>query len=150
METLETTETLGTPGMVRLQDSTLRIADPADDVVGMTAVDPEGRRLGEVDDLVIDETHRRARLLVVASGGLLGLGRFERLVPIEMITRVDDRVHVDRDHNAIRAEAVQPQPGDEGFDPRLVESPAYADVYADYAVTPFWGLEYVTPYFHRR
>ena len=79
--------------------------------IGLPAIDPEGRRLGEVDDLIIDETHRRARLLVVGSGGLLGLGRFERMIPIEMVTRVDDRVHVDRDHAAIPADAVDPRGG---------------------------------------
>jgi sporulation protein YlmC with PRC-barrel domain len=146
--------TVDKPGLVRLRDSNLRLADPtADDVVGLTTVDPEGHRLGEVDDLVIDETHRRARLLVVGSGGLLGLGRFERLIPVEMVTRVDSRVHVDRVHDAIPAERVADTPdtpGERPYDPELVESPPYADLYATYGLTPFWGVDYITPYFHRR
>jgi hypothetical protein len=36
------------------------------------------------------------------------------------------------------------------FNPELVVALPYADIYSYYGFTPFWGMEYVTPYFHRR
>jgi sporulation protein YlmC with PRC-barrel domain len=66
----------------------------ADDVRGMVVVDANRHRLGEVEDLVVDD-EGRVRLLSVVSGGVLGLDTRTRAIPIEAVTRVDDRVHVD-------------------------------------------------------
>ena len=61
---------------------------------GMVVVDANRHRLGEVEDLVVDD-EGRVRLLSVVSGGVLGLDTRTRAIPIEAVTRVDDRVHVD-------------------------------------------------------
>lgn len=137
--------------MVTLRDSELVLASPDDDVRGMSVVDANGHRLGEVDDLVVDAQHRRARLLVVTSGGILGLGARQQLVPVEAVTRVDDRVHVDlalgsAHRDAGRSETDRP----EDDDPSLADAPTYAAVYGYYGFTPFWGMGYITPYFHSR
>ena len=86
----------GSAGLVYLSGSGLDLAVAADDVRGMVVVDPEGHRLGEVGDLVIDVRDRRARILSVVSGGILGLAAFERLIPVETIAKVDERIRVDR------------------------------------------------------
>jgi sporulation protein YlmC with PRC-barrel domain len=137
--------------MATLRDSELVLATPDDDVRGMSVVDANGHRVGEVDDLVVDGQHRRARLLVVTSGGILGLGTTQRLVPVEAVSRVDDRVHVDMalgnaHRDASRSETDQPA----DYDPALAEAPPYAEVYGYYGITPFWGMGYITPYFHSR
>ena len=94
-----------------------------------------GHRLGDVEDLVVDDQHRRARLLVVISGGILGLGATQRLVPVEAVTKVDDRVHVELTR-ALRAVTPRvPRPTGRGpRDPALAEAQPYAEVYATTAL----------------
>jgi sporulation protein YlmC with PRC-barrel domain len=139
-------------GMVYLAASDLELAHAADDVRGLPVVTQFGHRLGEVDDLIIDPVERRARLLLVVSGGILGLGVTERLVPVEAITRVDDRVHVDRGQPTGDGEGRHrghPQGLAEGYEPELVDQP-FTDVYERFGVVPFWNAGYVPPYFLRR
>ncbi|MBF4764410.1 PRC-barrel domain-containing protein [Nocardioides islandensis] len=131
-----------------LLGSGLTLSDPYDDVRGLTVLDPDGHRVGDVEDLVIDETHRRARLLVVTSGGVLGLGETRRFIPVDLVTCVDEHVHMARVHPGGPDD--DPTARAAGDDPDLVAGPPYADVYASYGFAPFWGMDYVTPYFHRR
>ena len=123
--------------LVSLEDSDLTLAQPADDVRDLTVVDPHGHRVGKVDDLIIDETERRARLLVVTSGGLLGLGITERLIPVDAVTRVDDQVHIEALHTHVHSAE-----SDAAHDP----TPAYRELCAQYGYGPFWGPGYVHPY----
>ena len=141
-------------GMVYLSASDLELAHSADDVRGLPVLTQVGQRLGEVGDLIIDPLERRARLLSVVSGGILGLGVTERLVPVEAITRIDDRVHVDRgqsiDDGEGRHRGDDPALDQDGYQPELVDQPPFAEVYERYGVMPFWTAGYVAPYFFRR
>jgi sporulation protein YlmC with PRC-barrel domain len=86
-----------TAKLIRLSDTELTIANPAEDIRGHTVVDRDGEDLGEVEDLMIDEPEKRVRLLEVASGGFLGLGKTKFLLPVEAITRIsDDTVYVNQ------------------------------------------------------
>ena len=73
-------------GLVSLRESGHELADPHDDVRSLAVLDADGHRMGGVEDLVIDETHRRARLLFVTPGGVLGLGKSRRLIPVDLVT----------------------------------------------------------------
>lgn len=141
-------------GLVYLAASDLELAHGADDVRGLPVVTHFGHRLGEVEDLIIDPVERRARLLSVVSGGILGLGVTERLVPVEAVVRVDDRVHVDGGQPATdedgRHKDDPPGPAEERYQPELVDSPPFAEIYERYGVMPFWTAGYVAPYFLRR
>ena len=128
--------------MIRLEDSDLRLGQPLDDVRGMTVVDPHFHRVGDVDDLIVDGEQRRARLLVVASGGILGLVRTRRLVPVDAVTRVDDRVHIELSHEQVHR-CVE-------FDPAPATLVTHDEVYSHYGYLPFWGPDYAPPYFLRR
>lgn len=66
-----------------------------DDPRGMVVVDPDGLRLGVVEAVI---TGRHATHLAVVSGGIFGLARSKVLIPVEAVTKVDDRLHVDRSH----------------------------------------------------
>jgi sporulation protein YlmC with PRC-barrel domain len=137
--------------MVTLWESTLELAHADDDVRGMAVFDRYGRRLGEVDDLVVDERERRARLLVISSGGVLGLFESRRLVPVEAIARVDDAVHVDRDHTSLRDLPEDSQRGDPpGDEPQDVPTSRYAAIYRYYGIAPFWSENHFVSYFHQR
>ncbi len=129
-------------GLVTLTDSDLMLADPADDVRGLTVVDAQGDPIGEVDDLIVDEEERRARFLVVASGGFLGLGETKRLLPVDAVTAVEDEVHVEPAREAVHATRE--------FDPELEPFPAFEAVYDEYGYAPFWVPGYVGPVYFRR
>jgi sporulation protein YlmC with PRC-barrel domain len=129
-------------GLVSIDTSELKLAHPADDLRGLAVVDLYGRRVGEVDGLILDEVDRRARFLVVASGGILGLRRTRRLVPVDAVTMVDDDVHIEADHEVVHRSAE--------YDPELVPEQAYDAVYEHYGYPPFWGPGYVDPYLLRR
>ena len=129
-------------GMVTLGNSDLVLASEDDDLRGMSVLDPNGHRVGKVDEIVVDEKERRARFLVVTSGGILGMGEDRRLVPVEAIARVGDEVNLHHTHQDVRRGAE--------YDPALADPPDYAGVYDYYGYLPFWDLGYTNSYFHHR
>ena len=82
--------------LVRLGDSDFVSSNPADDLRGRGVYDPEGQRMGDVEELYIDRQEREVRFLEVGAGGFLGLGGRRFLVPVAAVTRVTkDRVTVE-------------------------------------------------------
>ncbi len=75
-------------GLVRLGDSDFVPANPEDDLRGKDVYDPEGQRIGSVDELYIDGHEREVRFVEVGAGGFLGIGEKHILVPVEAITEV--------------------------------------------------------------
>jgi sporulation protein YlmC with PRC-barrel domain len=128
--------------LVPLADHDLELAEESDDVRGMTVIDVRDHRVGEVDDILVDPVERRARLLVVASGGVLGLGEHRRLVPVEAVARVSDMVRLDRSDLHVES-------GFE-YDPAQAGPVDYRPVYAYFGYAPFWETGHPTAYFHDR
>ncbi|MFC4852686.1 PRC-barrel domain-containing protein [Actinophytocola glycyrrhizae] len=129
--------------LVRLDDTDLALADSGDDVRGRTVVDANGDEVGEVDGLIVDLDERRVRLLQVASGGFLGIGKQMVLVPVDAVTAVDDTVHIgaEREHVA-RGPA---------YDPELVLDPTTTTGFYDYyGFAPYWSAGYMNPGFPYR
>jgi sporulation protein YlmC with PRC-barrel domain len=132
-----------TTKLVRLRDTELTVANPAEDVRGRSVVDQDGENIGEVEDLLIDEHDKRVRLLEVASGGFLGLGKTEFLLPVEVITRIsDDTVWVKQTRQHIANAPF--------YDPDLIHQEAgergyYDDVYRYYGYPPYWDPGAVYP-----
>jgi sporulation protein YlmC with PRC-barrel domain len=126
-------------GMIALGNSGLMLAHGEDDVRGMAVLDPEGHRVGEVDEIIIDEEERRARLLVVTSGGILGLAKDKRLVPVDAVAGVDHDIHLHHTHDVVWS-------GSE-YDPELADRPDYSGAYGHFGYTPFWGMGYTAPPF---
>ncbi|GAA1448769.1 hypothetical protein GCM10009641_77520 [Mycobacterium cookii] len=115
------------------------LADDQDDVRGMTVLDVRDHRVGEVEEILLDADERRARMLVVASGGVLGLGDHHRLVPVDAVSGV--RAHVRLERSDLHVES--------GFDydPDLPGPVDYRAVYNYFGYTPFWEDGYREPYF---
>lgn len=131
------------PMLVRLDDSDLTLAEPADDVRGLNAVDENDDEVGGVDGLVVDDEERRVRFLVIGFGGFLGMGKQEVLVPVDAVTDVGDvvRVCTDRDRLA----------GSPAYDPELVLDQTTAAGYYDYfGYAPYWSAGYIPPGFPYR
>lgn len=126
--------------LVRLSDTGLTLADPEADIRGMTVVDRDGEEVGVVDDLFIDESERHMRFMEIASGGFLGIGKEKRLIPVDAVTEIDERIHINQDRGLIASGP--------GYDPELKPIPERPDIeaiYGHYGVMPFWGAGYVYP-----
>lgn len=129
--------------LLRLSDTDLTVANPAEDIRGRRVVDKDGEDIGEVDDLLIDEPESRVRFLEVASGGFLGLGETQFLIPVEAITRIsEDTVFVNQTRQQVA--------GTPPYDPDLIneevgEESYYGRVYRHYGYPPYWGPGYVYP-----
>jgi len=101
-----------------------------------------GERLGEVDDLFIDDQERKVRILEVASGGFLGLGTKKFLIPVEAIMRItEDTVYIRQSRERV---ATAP-----AYDPTLTDEHYLNEVYGHYGYPPSWGADYrYPPYRH--
>lgn len=115
--------------LLSLDAGAIALADDIGDVRGLVVLDANGHRIGEVDDMLVDEAQQRVRMLVVASGGVLGLGAHRHLVPVEAIARVSDHVRLQ-----LSADMV---PKTHSVDD-LTDPADYAAVYSQYGCTPFW------------
>jgi sporulation protein YlmC with PRC-barrel domain len=127
----------------RLSATELTVADPAEDIRDRQVVDRDSAALGEIHDLLIDDRDRRVRFLEVASGGFLGIGQTQFLLPVEAITRISAEtvsVNQTRQHLA----------GAPTYDPDLIhaeggEGSSYGEVYRHYGYPPYWGPGSVYP-----
>jgi sporulation protein YlmC with PRC-barrel domain len=129
--------------LIHLSRSELELADPDADVRGHKVVDRGGDDIGKVDDLVIDPDERRVRFLLVGTGGFLGIGEQKLLIPVDAVTAVDDRIHIDKENPDLSGAPV--------YDPSLVEEPSYYEgLYTYYGYPPYWTGGYVYPPFPHR
>lgn len=128
--------------LVPLGAGAMALADQQDDVRGMPVMDVRDHRVGEVEEILLDPDQRRARLLVVASGGFLGLAQHHRLVPVDAVARVRDAVLLERSDLHVES----------GFDydPEPPGPVDYRPVYSYFGYTPYWEDGYPSPYFHDR
>jgi sporulation protein YlmC with PRC-barrel domain len=117
--------------LIKLSDTNLTLADSSADVRGRQVLDSSGAGVGEVEDLLIDESERHVRFLQITSGGFLGLGATKLLIPVEAIERLETehvRINQSREHLANA-----PQ-----YDPELVEDDLYENLYTHYGYSPYW------------
>ncbi|WP_107771480.1 PRC-barrel domain-containing protein [Nocardioides sediminis] len=128
--------------LLPLESNEIDLADDEDNVRGLVVLDAHDRRVGEVDDIVVDDVERRGRLLVVASGGVLGLGSRRHLVPVEAVAHVSDHVRLHHMDEEVLA-------ADE-YDPTLRDAVDFAPVYDYYGCMPFWQAGHRSTYFHDR
>jgi sporulation protein YlmC with PRC-barrel domain len=125
--------------LVKLSDTELTVMDPSDDVRGRKVIDVDGRDIGLVDELLIDDTEKRVRFLRVTGGGFLGIGGQRFLIPVDAVVGTEkDVVRVDRTREHVA--------GAPTYDPDLADHRDYAEqLYAYYGTMPFWGVGYIYP-----
>ncbi len=123
--------------LIDLDDTDLTVANPEEDIRGRPVIDRNGQEVGEVDGLMIDEDEQRVRFLEVGSGGVLGLGKKTRLIPVNAIESVDEAIRVDT--------TVQDVVDSPVYDPELMQEPSYLDFYDHYGVPPHWARGYLPP-----
>jgi sporulation protein YlmC with PRC-barrel domain len=116
------------PTFSRLHDSGRTVAGSDEDIRGRMVKDRNGRKIGKIEHLLIDEVDQKVRFLEVASGGFLHLGETKSLIPVEAITRItkgDVHIGPTREHVA----------GAPAYDPDLVN----ADARYLYDLYPYYG-----------
>jgi sporulation protein YlmC with PRC-barrel domain len=124
--------------LVKLSDTNLRLADPAEDIRGRKVLDSAGEEIGDVDDLLVDSQKQKVRFLQVASGGFLGLGATKFLLPVDAITRINGpNVYINQTRRHVA--------GAPRYNPSLVDEHYASDIYSHYGYAPYWRAGYVYP-----
>jgi sporulation protein YlmC with PRC-barrel domain len=86
------------PNLVNLNDTDLHLDEPWHDLRGLDVYDDNDDQVGSVEDLYVDRDQRQARLVDVAAGGVLGVGKKHFLVPVEDVKRDVDAERVTVEH----------------------------------------------------
>ena len=129
-------------GLRKLRATDLASINYKADVRGQKVIDADGRYIGQVDALFIDEPEKMVRFLRVSPGWSHeggGNGNAEEfLIPVDAVARVrSGAVQVGRSREELAAAALDDaQLGD----PAVVES-----LYIYYGYKPFWAEGYAYP-----
>jgi sporulation protein YlmC with PRC-barrel domain len=109
----------------------------AENVHGYDVRGIDNVRLGRVDDLVVDEATGRVRFLKVGDGGILGIGRTHRLVPVDVVKGVSGEfVFMDASKSQFElAPTWRP----------LVDPSYIPDVLRYFGTRAFWDAGYTSP-----
>lgn len=100
-----------------LRDSGMKFKDPTKDVRGRDVIGNDGKKLGMIDDLLMDDKHSRIRFIQIAHGGILGFGQDQFILPVNTITKIEERqVHVARSLEDIERESQYLPELEEGAD----------------------------------
>jgi hypothetical protein len=123
------------PQFTRLRDTDQTVSSSDEDIRGRMAKDKDGRDLGQIESLLIDDDEHKVRFMEVGSGGFLGLGESKSLIPVEAITRVTpDAVYI--------GHTLQHVAGAPRYDPELVptELEYFFNLFPYYGYPPSFGL----------
>lgn len=127
-----------TTTLVKLGDTGLTVADPAEDIRGRKVIDRNGDEVGEIDALYIDQQDTKVRFMQIGAGGFLGIGEKHFLLPVDIIIRIDgNHIHIDKTREFVA--------GGPAYDPALVSDDYYRSVYGYYGYAPYWGPGYIYP-----
>lgn len=135
--------TSNTNRLIRLGDTDRTVADPDEDIRGRDVTDSNGEDIGKVSGLLIDDEEGKVRLIEIASGGFLGIGKDTTFMPVDAITSItDDAVQIDQTREHVS--------GAPTYDPALIaERESYGGLFDYYGYVPFWGLGYQYPDYPR-
>ena len=109
----------------------------AENVRGYDVRDVDNNHIGKVDDLIVEESSGRVRFLKIGDGGILGIGRTHRLVPVDVVKGVSgDFVFLDVSREQFANAPTW----------RTLADPTYVNDALDYFGTqPFWKPGYTQP-----
>lgn len=100
-----------------LRDSGMKFRDPSKDIRGRDVIGRDGEKLGMVEDLLLDDYESRLRFIQIAHGGFLGIGRDTFILPVNTITKIEERqIHVDRTRDDVLRESQYLPELEEGVD----------------------------------
>ena len=125
--------------LIKLSDTDKTINGMANDIRGRKVKDKDGKDLGKVHDLLIDDAEGKVRFLLIEHGGFLGIRDTKSFIPVDAITRITkDEVFINH--------ALGHVAGAPGYNPTLINDRRYhEDIYNYYGYGPSWGAGYVYP-----
>ncbi|HEY1686021.1 MAG TPA: PRC-barrel domain-containing protein [Tepidisphaeraceae bacterium] len=131
------------PKLLRFSKSGLTLSASAEDVRGYIVIDEKGASVGHVEDLLIDDSEKRVRFLLVGDGGFLGIGEHRILIPVDAVGRIHkNHVHISKGREHIAKAPL--------YDPKLdhdQQAPIFPKVLGYYGFLPFWAAGYSYPGF---
>ncbi len=129
--------------LYRVTGAVAGLPNPIDDLRRRTVFGADHTRLGTVSAVLVDESERRPRFVVVGSGGLAGIGRRHRVVPVDRIigTTVADVFLDVTGRQLADGPAYAPE--------RITDRDYLEGIYSYYDRTPCWAPGYVFPDFNR-
>ena len=119
-------------------NQTFRI-QKASDLIGKPVQNPDGERLGEVQDLAIDGEHGRVAYVVLSFGGFLGMGEKWFAIPTESLTLPKSAKHFVL---AMEKDRLKSAPGfNKDKWPAMGDSKWGMQTHEFYGVQPYWITE---------
>jgi len=115
------------------------VAVAAEDLESHAVFAPDGSRLGEIEDIVVDPVSGRIVYAVVELGGFLGIGERSFPVPWALMKAIPqgDRLELD-----VSPERMKGAPQFTGSNRPDMTDPQWATaVHAYYGVPPYWSAE---------
>ena len=123
--------------LIKLGDTKLKLNDSDDDLRNRKVLGPDGNDIGHVSALFLDREHGQIRFLQVGTGGFLGLGEREFLIPVEDVIRTEPaEVHINHTREQVLAEP--------HYDPKSVtlrDQTFWAAYYGYYGHADSWTKE---------
>ena len=120
--------------LLKLGDEGLNHRFSGDDLRNRKVLGPDGKDIGHVSALFLDRAECRVRFLQVGTGGFLGLGEREFLIPIEDVTSTEPaEVFIRHTREQVLAEP--------HYDPKAVtlrDQTFWAMYYGYYGHEPYW------------
>jgi sporulation protein YlmC with PRC-barrel domain len=128
--------TQGSATLSKLSDIGKTVDGSANDIRGRKVTDSDGKDVGKVEDLIIDDRDRKVRFLLVEHGGFLGMGDTKSFVPVDAITKItENEVFINHTRGHVGA---APR-----YDPDLINDRAYHEgIFKHYGFAPYWGADY--------
>ena len=124
--------------LTRLEDTDLTVVSSDQDIRGRTVFDRIGEEVGDVSGLLVDSEEYKVRFIEVSGGRFLGIGEKKLLIPVDAITRLDEKnVYIDQTRQHV---GESPQ-----YDPDLTTEQDWGGYYGHYGYSPYWNAGYVYP-----
>jgi sporulation protein YlmC with PRC-barrel domain len=110
-------------------------------LIGADVENPQGQDLGDIKDVIIDGQNGRVAYVVVAFGGLMGLGDKYFAVPFEALRTEAGQRPGDREKYLLNVdkERMKNAPGfDQNNWPNMADRTWGSQVYKYYELKPYW------------
>jgi len=126
--------------LIRLKDTDLTVVAAEEDIRRRTVVDKGGEEIGKVDTLLIDSGEQKVRFVEISEGGFLGIGDHKVLIPVDAISKVDEKhVYIDQSRKQV---GESPR-----YDPDIATKADWGGLYGYYGYSPYWTAGYMYPAF---
>jgi hypothetical protein len=127
----------GNPVTQSMRQGNLKDAAKASDVLGMTVKNNQGEKLGKVENMLVDLSSGRIVVVVVSSGGFLGMGDELSAVPPRSLCFNAERDGLQLD---VSKEALRNAPHFKAGEWTQFNQPGYVgQVYDAFHVTPYFS-----------